>query len=785
MSANKSMSGGIISFPYQKRSRSAKTKSFFKECIEACDMFVGLDIDNGFRSTMREKISNYNLINNIVDPEEVKRVINPYNLEAEFSVEYKNYPLINSAMAVLLGEEREIAFTPLVTMTSPDLLNQKMEEMTAMLNQGIIEQVLANSFSEEDAQKRIEQQSKYMMFNYRDRRERMATQILQYGYHKLSLKEMFSRAYEDLLIGDEQLAAADIEGGEPILRKLNPLNVFAIRSSETYKIEESDMIVELSYIPVGKAIDEYFDELKPGDIKKLEEGYSFNVSASGSIFKNNLINRPINLETWINQEGGIGSLIEASAKQSTYLGGSFDEFGNVRKLRALWKGMRKIGILTYFDEQGDVQKMNIDEDYPLTDEEKEQVKWIWISEWYEGTKLADDIFVRMGPRPVQFRSLDNPSKCSSGIVGNILNVNSSRAMSFVSQNKDYQLAYNYFMHKLIEELKTYKGKVPRINTALIPDSFTMDQFLFYIDQMKIAFEDPFNEGRKGAAMGKLAGNLNQNSGSYEFGDPQIIQNLLAILQFLENRLADSTGITPQRKGAIESRETVGGVERSVKQSSLNTAKYLSVHDNFRVRALTAYLETAKVAWKGQKFKRQFILDDGSQQILDFDGDIFAESEYGIFTTNSVNDREMLQTLKTLAQPFMQNGGSFSMIMELYRAQDIATLQRKFEAFEKQVREEQAQQQEQAMQVQREQTAAQADLENRKLEIEKYKADLASETDLAIERMRQGNQPPEQDDTEKMNLEKQKLDETIRKNKKQEDLKEKELTIKRKASTQKA
>jgi hypothetical protein len=733
---------------------------------------------------MREKINNYNLINNIVDPEEVKRVINPYNLEAEFSADYKNYPLINSAMAVLLGEERETLFNPLVTMTSPDLLNQKLEDMTSMLNQSIIDQVLASSFSEEDARKRIEKESKYMKFNYRDRRERMATQILQYGFHKLDMKELFSRCYEDLLIGDEELVAADIEGGEPVLRKLNPLNVFAIRSSETYKIEESDMIVELSYIPVGKAIDEYYDELKPGDIKKLEEGYSFNTSASNRIFSNNLINQPLNLETWINQQGGIGSVIEANARQSTYLGGSFDEFGNIRKLRALWKGMRKVGVLSYFDDQGDMQKKHIDEEYPLTDEEKDQVEWIWISEWYEGTKLGDDIFVRMGPRPVQFRSLDNPSKCSPGIVGNILNVNSSRALSFVGLNKDYQLAYNYFMHKLIEELKTYKGKVPRLNTALIPDSFTMDQYLFYIDQMKIAFEDPFNEGRKGAAMGKLAGNMNQNSGSYEFGDPQIIQNLLAILQFLENRLADSTGITPQRKGAIESRETVGGVERSVKQSSLNTAKYFSIHDNFRVRALTAYLETAKVAWRDQKFKRQFILDDGSQQILDFDGDIFAESEYGIFTTNSVNDREMLQTLKTLAQPFMQNGGSFSMIMELYRAQDVATLQRKFEAFEEQVREEQMRSQEQAVQAQREATAAQADLENRKLEMEKYKADLDSQTDLEIERMRQNQEEPEEDNDEKIALERDKLEETIRKNKKLEDLKEKELSIKRKTAVKK-
>ena len=138
MSTNKEMSGSILSFPYQKRSRNSKTKAFFKECVEAGDLFVGLDIDNGFRSTMREKINNYNLINNIVDPEEVKRVINPHDLEAEFSVQYKNYPLINSYMAVLQGEERELLFNPIITMTNPDLLNLKIEERDRLFQIGFI-----------------------------------------------------------------------------------------------------------------------------------------------------------------------------------------------------------------------------------------------------------------------------------------------------------------------------------------------------------------------------------------------------------------------------------------------------------------------------------------------------------------------------------------------------------------------------------------------------------------------------------------------------------------------
>ena len=50
---------------------------------------------------------------------------------------------------------------------------------------------------------------------------------------------------------------------------------------------------------------------------------------------------------------------------------------------------------------------------------------------------------------------------------------------------------------------------------------------------------------------------------------------------------------------------------------------------------------------------------------------------------------MMSTLKALVQPFMQNGGTISMIMELYRTQDPASLQRKFEAFEEQIAQQNA------------------------------------------------------------------------------------------------
>ncbi len=782
--------GTVKTFPHQKRSRATKTKSFYKECIDSGDSIVLGDYSMGLRASMKEKISNYNLINDIVDPDEVTRVVNPYNIEANFTANYTNYPLANPYINNLTGEERQRLFNPLVTLTSPDLINKKLEDMNSGLNEFVLKQVISEDFNQEQVQLEMQKQAKWAKFSYRDKRERMAEQIVRYGFATQGMKETFSRAFEDLLIAGEEIAISEIIAGEPVLRKGNPLNIYTLRSGDSYKIEDSDIIIEISYVPLGQIIDEYHDYLKDSEIKKLEDGYA-NSTTTSKLFNRQLKYKDIDLTGWVNEQGGIGEVVTASSKTGTAFTGNFDDQGNIRKVRVLWKGMRKVGVLPYFDDAGDIQKRYIDEDYPLEEEEKNSVKWIWIGEWYEGTKLGEDIYTKMGPRDVQLRSMDNPSKCHPGIVGTAFNVNSNKSKSLLSMMKPYQLMYNYFMHKLWEESKAYKGNLARINLNMIPDGWKMDQFLYYMDQMKIIFEDPFNEGTKGAAIGKLAGHMgNTSSSKVEIGDAAVITQILSILEFIEYRLQDVTGITDQRKGAIQNRETKGGIERSVTQSTLNTGKYYSVHDDFRIRAIGVYLETAKVAWKGQKFKRQFILDDGSQAILDYDSDMFMESEYGVEVTNSSQDMEMMQMLRSLIQPFLQNGGSMAMVMELYRTKDPASLQRKLETYEEEIQRQQAEQ----AKMQNEQAQAQMQqalqLEQAKLEIENTNNVRDNETKLQIAYL-QANSTQEEGveedvdqgitaaESEKFKLEEDKLSETIRKNKRAENQKDEEIGIKRK------
>jgi hypothetical protein len=768
----------FMPFPSQKRAESRKTDSFYKECINAGVSLINSEVGAQIRATKKNMIVNYDLVSNKVHDSEVQRAVNPFGIEyGKLPENYRNCPLLNTNLMLLWGEERKRFFRPIVTVINSDAVNDKLRRMDDIIEKFLTDQVVNSDLSEEQIVERLRELDDWKNFQYRDRRERMAQQIVEYGFNILNLREEFSRGFEDLTISGDAIYIVDIVSGEPVLRKGDPVGITTIRGGQSNKAEDSDIIIEDRYLPIGQVIDEYYEELKESDITKLEEGARAHKPSSG-FMGDQLIHGPSNLDAYI-EAVGIGEIVVgANASATRSYGKAFDEEGNVRVTRVLWKGLRKVGKVSYFDEVGNEQEIIVPENYEPNTLLGETVEWMWISEWYEGTQIAEDIYVKMGPRPVQFRSMDNISKCSPGIVGITTNVGTNQATSIVDLAKDYQYLYNAVLQKMEMSIAKDFGVLGRLDLSMIPDEWPMDKWLYYAYMMGWMVEDPFNEGKKGQSMGKLAGTMNQNSKAIDLSQGRFIQGQLEILAFLENRVDAITGITPQRKGAVDNRETVGGVERAVTQSSHSTEKWFSIHDYAKIKAVESYIETAKVAWKGKSFKRNYVLDDSSLAILDYDSQIFNEAEYGVYVSTASSDMEMMQQLKSLTQPFMQNGGSMSIIMDIFRTKDPASLQRKIERYEKQMQEREQQQLEADRKAQAEALARQETLE-------KYKVDATNQAkiDVALIQAESNNGEIEEDKlaldeevhADKMTLEAQKLEETKRANRAKEKLDGKKLS----------
>ena len=745
MTSTLTLSDNVGYWPRQKRSESEKNEKFFKDCADVgmalADNADLVKTPNGVRSTKHKKQVWYGLYDNRVDKREVEKTMNPLGLfnTNEFPASYRNYPLLNPSINLLCGEERKRIFNPLVTVINADAITEKVEKMDALWRQMYIEEITNTSFNEEEVKQRIEKFNSHMKYNYKDVRERMGSQMLRYLYHTQDLKEQFSRGFKDALIVGEEIYVIEIYGGEPILRKANPKNISTIRSGSSWKIEESDIIVEDCYLSIGETIDRYYDHLKDTEVKAIEEGYSVLNAVGGQVqMLRPELSAPRPLEYVDLSAMGVGDV----NMWTGIVNGAYDAEGNVRVTRVVWAGLRKVGILTFFDENGELQKDTVPEQYKPNTELGEKVDWRWIKEWYEVTKIGPDIYTKMQPCEIQMRHRDNLSMSHPGIVGSVYNTNDDIGKGLIGIGEDWQYLWNTFMYRTELAFIKDRGKVGMFPIHLIPDQWGAEAALFWAENMGWLPIDAFNQGQEGFAKGKLAGAMSGMPTQMDLSNNNQIQNNIQMLSFIKGEVDNLTGITAQRRGAIDNRETAQGVERSVMQSSNITEEWFSVHDNTKVRALRALLEAAKIAYKGKSFTKEFVLDDGTKQMLEFDYNTYREACYGVDVSNASDDAQVLQALKGLSERYLQAGGSFGLIAELMSAKDRATITRKIQEDEQQKQQmaqenNKAEQEATQAQIQKELEIADAELalEYEKLDREDINKQLDREADIQRETLK--------------------------------------------------
>ncbi len=113
-----------------------------------------------------------------------------------------------------------------------------------------------------------------------------------------------------------------------------------------------------------------------------------------------------------------------------------------------------------------------------------------------------------------------------------------------------------------------------------------------------------------------------------------------------------------------------------------------------VGVLQACVDVAKQVYRGKNLKADFILDDTSRMLLDINGDDIANADLDVFVNTSSEDARIRQTFESLAQSFVQNGSSASVLLNVMKSESIAEMSHLLEEDEE-LRAQQAEQLEQA------------------------------------------------------------------------------------------
>lgn len=722
------MNNLVIQVPEQALPDSRKNLEWGKKCVDAGENILMFD-SSVVRQTFYNKKVNYRLRNNMLTDKDVQQVCEPYGVEfSAFPKSIQHIGLGNSKINTLVGEEsKRLARYPFqayisssdqmgISSKEEDIKNLWLEKLTSIAQLKLQQQLEGQDINPQEQQELIQQQlskyDKYLKYNYQDLKEIAANKILKYEYKRLKVADVFLRSWEDFLIAGEEVVCIEELGNDIVFRKVNPLYLFTIQSPETYKIEDADWIVEYTMMSVGQVIDYYYDYLNKSEIDTLEQSKEYTTMKTGGIQM--AYNRDITVEERFGYTAG--ELFIPNQIATHYFGGAYDQRGNVRVMRVCWRSRRKIGKVDYFDEYGVPQSKIVDEYYKIDSFAGETVNWLWINEWWEGTKIANDIYVKIRPIPYQSRSMSNLSESKPPYVGIMCNTNNSRVMSFMDTMKPMDYLYDVFFHRLNLAISKYKGPMLGINVSMIPSEWDPLKWMQYLESTNVAFLDPTNEVLKGPLQGKSAGTYNQMSIqaiNLEMG--QYIRQHVELLSFVKQQMDLISGVNEYRQGDIKGDANVGTSNMGWTASNSMTEKYFALHNSFKRDCMQRLLEVAKYVWKKNPHKVQYVGDDMMAEIVS-GYDEFTESEYDIHIDDGPNTQELLQALNQLAHAAMQTGQiKFRDIIEIYKKDSISALSRYLEEAQDAVIEEQ--QKMQQMQNEHDAKLKEQDLQIKQAELE--------------------------------------------------------------------
>lgn len=728
----------MINLPPQQLPFSKKNKAWRKKHLDWAESKTFFNYSLVRKSVIHKKI-NYDLLLGKLHMDDLQMVLNPDSLEAGFIPEtIQHYPIMNSKLNVLRGEESKRVFDFRVVITNPNAIteieNNKKQELLARLQ----EMVANTAQSEEEFSQELDKLNDYYTYEWQDMREIRANALLNHYMKELNIPLTFNEGFMDAMTVGEEIYQCDIIGGEPVIERLNPLKVRVFRSGFSNKIEDADIVIIEDYWSPSKVIDTFYDVLTKKDIEYIEKmpdqiGQSSVDSMGNYDDRVGIMSGTMMSDEITSQNGFFFDPLGVTEGISNSLL-PYDMHGNLRVIKMYWKSRRRIKKVKSYDPMTGEEVFSFyPENYVLNEDLGEEEKIFYINEAWEGTKIGENIYVNMRPRPVQYNRLSNPSRCHFGIVGSIYNLNDNKPFSLVDMMKPYNYLYDAVHDRLNKLMAKNWGKIIQLDLSKVPAGWDIEKWMYYAKSMNIAVVDSFKEGNVGASTGKLAGALNNaNSGVIDAELGNIIQQNINLLEFIKMEMSEVAGISKQREGQISNRETVGGVERATLQSSHITEWLFVVHDDVKRRALECFLETAKIALKGRSKKFQYILSDNSIRVMDIEGDEFADADYGLVVDSSSSVQELNSKLDMLAQAALQNQAlNFSTIMKLYGSSSLAEKQRLVERNEQQMIERQQQAQQQELQARQEEAMANAQMKEAEL-AQKEAANIRdNETKLAI------------------------------------------------------
>ncbi len=748
---------------------SEKTKLTDKDYIKNTgDYFANLAFAQ-YNHNKRTIVPNYEIMKGILKPRDFYRDDEPVvrdfldtlklGEQEELASYVKHYSIMNPPIAALMGELSKRPYIHRVRAYDDQSQSEELQYKTELLQQLILQQAKSiimnklaiqgadmSQMTDEQMQQLTIEQVKDELDNYTSVAERWSSHMLANLKMEFNIKEKSEDAFGDLCKVAREFYEVyeDTSNTGFNCRVHNPKNVWWKSSTDmkwtSAASGESRVPYCIGTIYVKELSEIIADE---PDITKEEvdhlrltmQNSLFMPGRTSTLFTNEQGIESIHYETYnrliyqerMFQESEMGN--EFRDDMSHWLGGSnaFSFGYKFVVLKGYFNSKKKIGKLTFMDEDGSPQTTLVDESYKKAPNEID-IEWGYVNQWYQISKFGPDVY-HIKP----FTLLDY-----SPIIGLVHDAKNAIPQSIVDMMKPLQVLFNVAMNQLYELLEKEYGNVARINIRRIPrakDSAQEDAIDIMEDEMRnrgVLLDDDSPENTKAPTANQtIAGNV-------DLTRTQEINSRYGLAVQLQEMAWQLVGMNRQRLGSPLATETATANQNALVQSFAQTETYFTVHNYVLSQLYQALLDAAQyIEAKKPTSTLAYVNAAGINEIISVMGEDIRMRDLKVYVTSKAEDQQLFTEFRQLSQAMIQNGASIYDVSVLFATNSIREMQKIFKDLkEKNEQMQQSQQQAEQQKLQQEQEIAQRQLQQNEqhhqedIQIKKYEIDVRANTDLA-------------------------------------------------------
>ncbi len=624
-------------------------------------------------SDRRRRQVNYDIYNNLVNVKEYSHVCQPFGKEGLGTgtpVNFTHKDIVSDNINAILGIDMSRAFTWGAFSMNPEAIQTReqaeFEEFKTFVIQYVTKDIRIQAEQKAKAeiqgreltpeemqqiQQQIEQEvdskspeslKKSFQRTYKEEGEILITDLINYYMKKEDVEIKFQRGFKHLLLSGFEPYYVGIRGGRLVCNPVNAIEFECDRSNDLMFIEDGQWQKAVIEMTPAEIMELCGNELTKEEIDTVHKGQYANYNNDGLEFDENNV-----------------------------LGAS-----NWRVTHVTFRSLRKIGILTFIDDEGEIQNDLVDEMYSFDREGGDiKIEWQFIPEYHEVYCIGADMYKLMRPVPGQYKTFDNLYYCKSPYKGVIMDNLNSKVTCTMDRMKVYNYMYDIIWYRIEELLAANKGKWLLLNQNIIPKKGTTPlKFLDFLSKTKIGLVDTTSDR---TTIGNAAQQIDMSTAND-------IAGYLELAGYLEMKCHNVIGLNDSMKGQNAPDTAVRNTQQAITSSSYMLEPIFNLHNLAKRSVLQGIAETAIILHtiKGEE-SLAYITDDLTTQLFTVKPDLLAKMQAVVYVDNAGKAAKIKNTMENLAQAALQNQrADVSDIAKIMKGENIHSAIEQLELAEK-------------------------------------------------------------------------------------------------------